>query len=389
MDTVDIDGPRACQKAEIAEVIALVDGAMRQGSSQSMLTDYPLVYREQNLPNIRILKVNGTMASVVPFIPHKVVIDDCRLKLGIISPTATEKSQRMKGYGLRCLQSCVEEMIRADVDISVLWTQIETFAFYEKVDFQAVSNQGWSYRCGPKDAERFRHNGHEVLQYNPANGKYLDDIQVMHEQEVYGVRRETQNYAALFSLPKMKSLIALHHGAAQAYLMVSEAINKPGLIEGGGDEKALETLMHVALKQLKEESYFQAYGYLTPSRLGDLLEKKMPQTRKTAEWGHMMVRINNISVFFTKIATWLEQKNSSIEQEFSLRLKDSGEVVSFVFSGNKLKLGQDILGQHREISRQELTSVIFGPHPERPVETPKIMSDLFCFYFPIWELDHS
>ena len=68
MSTPTIDGPQPCTKAELSEVIALVNEALRQGTDQTMLTDYPLVYRDENLPNVQILKVDGQVISVVPFL---------------------------------------------------------------------------------------------------------------------------------------------------------------------------------------------------------------------------------------------------------------------------------------------------------------------------------
>ena len=76
MNSPDIDGPRACRKHELHDVIALVNAVMREGSDQSFLTDYPLVYQDNNLPNIFVIKVDGDMASVVPFLPRQVVVED-------------------------------------------------------------------------------------------------------------------------------------------------------------------------------------------------------------------------------------------------------------------------------------------------------------------------
>ena len=115
MRTPDVDGPRECTKGDLAGVIALVDGEMRAGSSQSMLTDYPLVYADANLGNVRIMKAGGEVVSVVPFIERKVEAGGCRFSVGIISPTATAASHRRKGYGLACLRSCVERMTRENI----------------------------------------------------------------------------------------------------------------------------------------------------------------------------------------------------------------------------------------------------------------------------------
>src|SRR5260370_40250375 len=132
----NIDGPRGCTKAELHEVIALVDKEMRQGTDQSMLTDYPLVYLDKNLENIRILKVDGEAAAEVPILPKIVVMEDFRFNIGNISPTATASQHRMKGYGLQCVNSCVQRMNQIGCELSVLWTGVPIFPFYEKAGFQ-------------------------------------------------------------------------------------------------------------------------------------------------------------------------------------------------------------------------------------------------------------
>ena len=57
----------------------------------------------------------------------------------------------------------------------------------------------------------------------------------------------------------MKTLLALRDSRAIAYLMVSRACNKPGLIESGGDLSAVETLINRAFSELEPDSFYVAY----------------------------------------------------------------------------------------------------------------------------------
>ena len=66
--------PRVCTRQDLPGVIALVDAALRAGSDQSLLWDYPLVYRDENLKNVRIVKVDDKVTSVVPFIRRPATI---------------------------------------------------------------------------------------------------------------------------------------------------------------------------------------------------------------------------------------------------------------------------------------------------------------------------
>ena len=379
---------RKCTLRELPEVIGLVDDAMRQGMDQTMLTDYPLVYQESNHPNIRVIKVGGRTVSVVPFLLRTVDVEDVSFTIGIISPTATDPEHRHRGYGLACLRSCLASMEKKGCDLSVLWTQIATFPFYEHGAFEPVRYQEWIYTCTREDGGRFRDHGEQVVPYDPSTRTHLDRVRSMHEAEGYGVRRSRSEWEALLQLPLMHTLVAVEDGTATGYLIVSRAGNKPGLIEAGGSMEAVETLYSHALRTLPEDTQVQSYDPLSGSTAGRLLERKLPGRRQLTTKS-MMIRINCPTAFFGKIHPWLERRTGSGGEEFSIGLTDAAERISFRSSRKGLILGQERLAQHFELTRRELTSAVFGPHPVRGGETAGIETPLFPFYFPLWQLDQS
>ncbi len=388
MCSASIEGPKSCTKAELPGAIAVVDEALRPGTEQTMLTDYPLIYRDENLSNVQILKVDDQVVSVVPFIPRPVMIEGCHFTIGIISPTATAPDHRRKGYGLRCLNRCLKLMEQAGVELSVLWTDVETFPFYEHADYQALRSQGFVYQCRNQDADLFADHGEEIVLRDPNSRDYLEEIRTMHEQEISGVVREPDEYGYLFALPEMKTLIAQRDGRPVAYLLVSEAVNKPGLIEGGGDQRGLESLFRYTLSQLPPGEEVTAYSYHCATVLGDLLQEKLADRCRPID-DNMMVRINDVPGFLARIAPWIEQTNTGRTGAFSVGLTDTGQTISFEFSADGLRIADRQLEPHTELTRQELTSVVFGPHPQRPTTISGPLAALFPFYFPIWILDRS
>ena len=384
----NIEGPQSCSPEDLPQVIALVDSAMREGSDQTMLTDYPLVYLHSNLENIRIIKSDGKVVSVVPFLPRPIRIDNCGFNIGIISPTATYPEHRRKGYGLGCLNSCIERMNRVGCELSILWTQVATFPFYECGAYQAVRYQGWTYACRREDAQLFQDNGQKILSYDPATKHYLEDIGRIHHQDVFGVERSLDEQVLLFGLPKTTTLIALEQDLPVAYLIVSGASNKHGLIEAGGESSALETLVHHTLSGLDPAESIEAYDNLTQTLLGSLLQSRISDRRLLYEKS-MMIRINQPTRFLRQIGSWIEKRNAGVNREFSLYLTDAEEQISFLLTDAGLQFGQERLSHHVETTRRELTSWIFGPHPARPCSPPEFFSGLFPFYFPTWILDQS
>ena len=360
MNSPAIDGPRACTPGERPEVVALVDQAMRQGTGQSMLTDYPRVYRDGNLANVFVLRAGGELASVVPFIPHEVRCADCRFTIGIISPTATAPQHRKQGYAGRCLDACHQQMARLGIPLSVLWTKVETFPFYEKGGYQAVRSQGWTYRCDGADASRFHDHGQAVITYQPETGCFLPEIQALHEQAVYGVFRPAEAYSTLFSLPRMTTLLALENGRPAAYLTVSRAINKPGLLEAGGSGAAVETLVHHALATLDAGESMTAYANLAPTVLEEVVAAKLPDRRQPQTAGPMMIRINDAAGFVATLSPWLQRQHPTV---------DPARLAA--------------------LPPLSLAALLFGAHPERPVAPPAELAAFTPFHFPIWMLDHS
>ena len=388
MSSAKSNVPAPCTKQDLPGVIQLVDTIMRADSDQSMLTDYPLVYRDENLRNVRIIKAAGKVVAVVPFIRRPVSVTSCQFSIGIISPTATHPDYRHRGFGLACLQSCLQQMAADDIDLSVLWTRVPTFAFYDHGGYQGVRTQIVQYPCYRDDTSLFNDYGHQISEYNPASEQYLADIQRLHKNGETGVVRQIDAYTALFNLPHMKTLLALEGETVVAYLLVSQATNKFGFVEGGGDRAGLETLLHHALSDWAGDEPVLAYGYLTSSVLGDLLEQIMPE-RRVPRPGNMMIRMNQPRPFFERITPWLEQQNQGKIRAFSVDITDADERISFEFNAQGLRLGERKLPAHVVVTRQQLTSIVFGEHLTRRTPISDEFHPLFPFYFPIWVLDSS
>jgi len=393
MSSQHTEGPLPCAKSDLPGVIELVDTVMRRGTGQSFLTDYPLVYSDENLRNISIIKVSGKVISVVPFIPHDVAVAGCRFRIGIISPTATAPDHRRKGYALRCLRHCAKGMSQAGCDVAILWTGPNNFPFYARDDYQVLASQGWTYRCDSRDARRFADHGETIAEYDRVGQEHLERIRLMHEREVCGIRRPPKAYPYLFSLSKLKTSLAFRGDELVGYLVVGSGVNKPGLVEGGGDSKAVETLVHHALSQLPEGAYLDGYRRRTPDTLGDLLEKRLPAKRRPIEEcpaiGWTLIRLNKPGAFLRKIAPWLQQRNTQPQRTFSIGMRETGEVISLRFAQGTVHVGAEKLDPHMQLSRMELTSLIFGAHPGREIETSEATRGLFPFYFPVPVLDHS
>ena len=349
-----VDGPRSARRDELPGVIALVDAAMRQGSDQSLLTDYPLVYAPENLANVQVVTVDGQVVATAPVLPRTIRLvaagAEHTLRVGIISPTATDPAYQHRGFGSACVAACIARMEAAGIELSVLWTQVATFPFYELNGYQAVRADLEVLELGADDADRFRDAGDVVRELDVHDAAALRLVGALHEADGPGIVREPADWPRLLSLPKMRTLVARRGARITAYLVDSRATNKPGIVEAGGSPWAVETLVAHALRDREAGTRVPVPLPRTANVLRTVMADRLGADRPAVPGGHTMVRINDPKAFWRAI-------------------------------------GQR--GTPPGIDRRELASAVFGPHPDRWVARPESMVNGFPIPLPIPALDHS
>lgn len=393
-----IDGPRGCRASEFEEVIALINSVFRAGTDQDIRTDYPLVFNQSKMEYMRILKVDGVVVAHVPVWGREAVVGEDRLRFGIISPTVTHPDYRRRGYATQCLRDCVRIMEDEGWPLSVLWTLEATFPFYQQLGWEAVGSQGWLYRLLPEEHTLFEDGPFEVTQWCPRHTDSLDAMMQIHDAELHRIARTSEEYRALLTLPKTETLLATRGKEVTAYMTFGEGVNKPGLIEGGGDKAGLETLVRHLLLDRPSESEIQVLLPLVPTTLGQLIEEKKPGSGRPIEEangvGYQMMRINSLEKLLRQIEHHLRSKSAGIRGEVCLVCQETGEAATLRFRDGDVELSTERSADALVLTRRQLTQLIFGSHPAaKPVEisgkTGKILQTIFPFYVPIWELDHS
>ena len=393
-----VEGPRACQESDFEEVIALINQVFRTGTNQDIRTDYPLVFNGSKMEYMRILKVDGKVVAHVPVWLREAIIGNDRLRIGIISPTVTHPDYRRHGYATLCLRDCIRIMEEEGVPVSVLWTLEATFPFYQQSGWEAVESQGMLYQLRPEEHTLFDSGTFDVVQYDPRDTDSFNAMMKFHDAEPNRIARTPEEYRALFSLPQTTTFLAMSDGKLAAYLIFGEGVNKPGLIEGGGETAGLETLVrHILLKRLND-SEIQVLLPLVPSSLGELIEEKKPGSGRPIEEakgvGYQMMRVNSLEKLLKQIENHIRSKSTGLRGEVCFVCRETDEAVTLKFHEGEVDLSTERLAEAVVLTRRQLTQLIFGAHPAaKPVKysgvTGEILNTIFPFYVPIWELDHS
>ena len=385
-----VEGPRGATADDLPGVIGLVDAAMRQGSDQTLLTDYPLVYASANLPNVQVVLVDGRAVATSPVLPKRVEGDGFAFGMGVISPTATDPAHQHRGYGSACVTGCVERMQALGLELSVLWTQVATFPFYELNGWQAVERYGAAFPLSAADAARFEPWAGSVARLADAPDRVADAL-ALHAAETPGVVRGADDGATLFALPKMTTWLALGaDGGLAGYLLESRATNKPGLLEGAGSDDAIAGLMrHVLRRQAADAPPLDLQAGFAPDGLERIVATTLVDRQPLPFGGNMMLRVNDPLGFLRAIRGWLARNRPSDARSVSIRVTDAGVTISLEWRAFGLAVGSRELPEHVELTRRELTSILFGAHPDRPVEVPAALGWFPRFHVPIPVLDRS
>jgi predicted N-acetyltransferase YhbS len=386
--TPAVDGPRDCRPEELPGVIALVDAAMRQGSDQTLLTDYPLVYGPQNLPNVSLVAVDGRPVATAPVLPRRIEGDGFAFGLGVISPTATDPHYQHRGYGSLCVRRCVERMEELGLELSVLWTAVPTFPFYELNGWQAVERFGGSFRLRREDAARLPAADGPVIALADAPER-VAEVLGLHVATGDGVVRSLEQAGALFALPRMTTWLALEGDRVAAYLLQSRATNKPGLLESGGDQRAIRGLIRGVLEQLEPGATIDLQVGFAPDPLIAIAAADFGDVPAVPYDGNMMLRLNDPAAFLRSIRGWLARRLPPAANDVSIDVVDMGLIVSIERRPFGLAIGSRLLPNRIELTRRDLTSVLFGPHADRPVMLPAQLAWLSPFRVPIPVLDRS
>jgi predicted N-acetyltransferase YhbS len=386
---VTAEGPRGATRADVDGVIALVDAAMRQGSDQTMRTDYPLVYADANLPNVQVVLVDGRPVATAPVLPKRVEGDGFAFGMGVISPTATDPPHQHRGYGASCVAACIRRMEAAGLELSVLWTQVATFPFYELNGYQAVERYGEARRLRAADAGRLAAWSGPIstLAEDPAR---LAEALRLHEAEGPGIVRTPDDARALFALPKMTVWLALDDDRVTASLLESRATNKPGILEAAGDRRAIEGLLRHVLERLGPDATVDVHTGFAPDGLAALAAGPLAATPVVPYDGNMMLRLNDPAGFLRGIRGWLAANRPPDARSVSIAITDMPETpVSIEWRAFGVAIGSKRLPEHVEVTRRELTSALFGAHPSVPVDVPPPLAWLPRFHVPIPVLDRS
>jgi predicted N-acetyltransferase YhbS len=235
--------PRPATADDLTGIIDLLDTIFRREkgvTDQSVLTDFPLLFAEENLENCRVIEQHGRIVSHAAVWPRTLDFSGQAIGVGIIVLVATEAQSRRRGLAAELMRDLQAAMPGLGCQLGLLWTGVPEF--YQPLGWQTVNTPGWI--ASPSDTTNDRDHLLQVVDFDPP--RHLDAIHQLHQSHTHHSRRTLHESAHLFSLPKCPVLVGESDGQAVAYLVDAQATNKRGLIEyAGGARDVWELVQHV------------------------------------------------------------------------------------------------------------------------------------------------
>ncbi len=212
------DGPRTPRADEFDELLAQVNGVMREevAAAPTYGEEWPRIYCLENLVNIRVIRVDGRIVSSAAIYPHEVRFGEARLRVGGITGVATDAAFRRRGYGTRVMQACIERMAELGCHLSLLGSGVPSW--YRKL--------GWEYAGVERSYQFSRGNRHLLptdagLVMREAEDGDFEALAAIHAARALGGVRSPDLLRSMWGpKPGAAVWVALLDGKVQAYLRV-------------------------------------------------------------------------------------------------------------------------------------------------------------------------
>ena len=387
-----MEGPRAANKQELETILSLVNLVFRSGVNQDMASDYPLVFDKKNLNNLRVILEEGKIISHAAMAERKLNANDCVLPMSMICAVATHPVYRKRGLATSIMEDAVTSMALRGDAFGLLWTG-PARDFYRQLGWEVIGTNGWTYILRPT---QFNHFKSYCLVRAYQQGKDLNRIIEIHQNQSEQLTRNQSAYQTLFNIPTIKIWVAEENNLVTGYLVVAEAYNKSGVIEWGGTTKALSSLLaHVLSTTL--ETRLQVFVPSFKNPMKTLLQSLGCQKRIPMEeadgCGLKMIRILSLKNLLEKLKPHIQNCLGKSSGELGIVVAETAERISLKWKNKHFTVGTEQVSEEKTLTLRETAQFIFGPMKPSSVtslspETAEALDQVFPFTFHIGMLDY-
>lgn len=115
-----MEGPRGAKIEELREVIDLSNKVFRGNSEGDMGKEYPLLFSPKNCENLRIIREDGKVVSLVGILFSDIIIFGNIIKVSMIGSVATDPDYRGRGYATLLMQDSIRRSVQEGADLMLI-----------------------------------------------------------------------------------------------------------------------------------------------------------------------------------------------------------------------------------------------------------------------------
>lgn len=232
----DLEGPRACLPLELPGVLDLTNFVLRTlgtaagqpPRAPSIGFDYPHVFHQGNLDNIRVFVHRGRIVCSVGIYPNIIRTPQGEISVGGICGLVTHPDYRNLGLGTEIMEDAQKKMLTNGHHIGLLSTGIQDY--YRKLGWESGGGQRiFSFDRGnigilPES------NGLEISENWQPLHKALNDL---HLRELLTSLRSSERFHLLMERKANRIFVALLNSVPVAYA----AVRGTTIVEYAGGEE--------------------------------------------------------------------------------------------------------------------------------------------------------
>jgi predicted acetyltransferase len=288
---------------------------------------------------------SGQLLGMVSMTPKNLLVGNCKINVGGIGTVATLPDARGKGVMRKLLNYSIEQMRQQNIPLSILWG-----------DTQRYRHFGWE-TCGRK--LHFRINGRSMKSYAPQTGfsikpynkqQHLEAIMAMHDAQTCRVERQRKDFEDYLNRESVMVWFA-SQGGKTAYLVQE---NEFIIESAGGFELVCQGLNYLLNNYERNTLIIQKMDYDSATT---------NELYRLSSWWSVeplgMLKIINLEHTLRAFLPQLNKCRGIENQRISLKMLDSGEVVTLDFK-NELVIEKSYYRECGvELSDTDMTRLIF------------------------------
>jgi GNAT superfamily N-acetyltransferase len=232
--------PRAPLENEVQDILGFLNKNLRPGTNWSIAAEYPHVFSENNLSNLRIITKDDQILahSAIKYLLIRNTLGV--FKVAAIGSVVTDPAYRNQGLSQKILDNCLQAALAEGADFAVLWTDL--YDFYRKLDFELAGSEISLVIDTPPPVNE---NGLKFLKSEKVSA---EAILRLYSQHTCGTLRTADDIRRSLQIPNSHVYTAWStNNELLAYAVEGKGADLKGYVHewGGGVASLLPLLAHI------------------------------------------------------------------------------------------------------------------------------------------------